>query len=150
MFAWLGNKSTKRSQVAALDTIFFDDGRSSITFKSPSDEYLVINHLPPASSDESGKYPIIRAPNCALDPPLHWHYNQVEIFHVLEGKVYFYLDDQVKSASVGDFVTIPRQAFHTFRNASKESDLVIEFVLDPRNRERDEAFFSNPPQSICR
>lgn len=45
-------------------------------------------------------------------------------------------------AYVNDVVTIPRQAFHTFRNASKEHELVIEIVLDPRNCDRDEAFFS--------
>lgn len=43
---------------------------------------------------------------------------------------------------MGDIVVVPKQAFHTFRNASSDQRLVVEFTLDPRNRERDEAFFS--------
>lgn len=38
-------------------------------------------------------------------------------------------------------MTIPARATHTFCNASSTEELVIEFVLEPRFRERDEAFF---------
>ena len=141
MLRWLA-KSPKRTRVASLDRIFFDDGRSSITFQSPSDEYLVINRLPPASAAHSGNSLYPPPPSCALDPPIHWHYDQIERFHILEGEVNFYLDGQVQGAGVDEGVIIPSQAFHTFRNASTTKDLVLEFVLDPPNRERDEAFFS--------
>ena len=137
------SKSPRRTRVANLSTIFFDDGRSSITFKSPEDHYLVINHLPPATARHGENHSGIPPPSCALDPPLHWHSSQAEYFHVLEGSALFYLGDGVTTASAGEIVTIPHQAFHTFRNASKTDDLVIEFVLDPRNRDRDEAFFRN-------
>lgn len=143
MQSWLPElKTPKRSRVAKLSTIFFDDGRSSATFKSPSDPYLIVNHLPPASNTETDDVHVPPVPNCALDPPLHWHYDQVEIFHVVEGRARFYLDATEQTASAGDVVVIPKQVFHTFRNASKEDRLVIEFVLDPRFSERDEAFFS--------
>ena len=140
----------KRTRVAALDTIFFDNGRSSITFKSPSDPYLVINRLPPAAVAELEDNTNPPPPNCALDPPLHWHLDQVERFHVLEGEARFYLDGRVQTVAFNDVVTIPRQAFHTFRNASTEHELLIEFVLDPKNRGRDEAFFSTSQLLITR
>ncbi len=56
----------------------------------------------------------------------------------------------MQTASVDDVVEIPCQAIHTFRNVSKEHDLVIEFVLDPKHRERDEAFFSISSLSVRR
>ena len=146
MLSWLAN-GPARTRVASLNTIFFDGGRSSITFNDHSDPYLVINHLPPASDGEVEESKIPGPGNCALAPPLHWHYDQTERFHVLEGKARFYLNGRKQTACVGDVVTIPKQAFHTFRNASKQDDLVIEFVLDPMNRDRDEAFFSTCPSS---
>jgi mannose-6-phosphate isomerase-like protein (cupin superfamily) len=137
-----------RTRVASLNTIFFDDGHSSITFNAPSDPYLVINHLPPASKSDSGQERGVPSPpNCALNPPLHWHFDQAERFHVLDGQVKFYVEGVETIASTGDVVTIPKQAFHTFRNASGDNELVIEFVLDPVNRERDEGFFSNQTKS---
>ena len=133
-----------RTRVAHLQKIHFDEGRSMIEFKPPSDRYLVINRLPPttqSSGDDNEPCP----PNCALAPPIHWHASQDETFHVLEGQARFFLDGQARVAAAGDVVHIPQQAYHTFRNASKIQDLLIEFVLEPQSRERDEAFFSRPP-----
>ncbi|KAK5464636.1 hypothetical protein LTS15_001198 [Exophiala xenobiotica] len=136
-----------RTRVAHLNKIFFDEGRSYIEFKAASDRYLVINRLPPAPIDESasdnGGQAIPSPPNCALNPPLHWHSRQEEFFHVLEGNAAFYLEGRKCVATTGEVVKIPEGAFHTFRNASSKDDLVVEFVLEPRNRERDEEFFRN-------
>ncbi len=139
-----------RTRVAHLNKIFFDEGRSYIEFKGASDRYLVINRLPPAPIDESASkngtssQAIPSPPNCALNPPLHWHSRQEELFHVLEGKAAFYVEGRKCIATTGEVVKIPEGAFHTFRNASSKHDLVVEFVLEPRNRERDEEFFSMP------
>jgi mannose-6-phosphate isomerase-like protein (cupin superfamily) len=137
-----------RTRVAHLDKIFFDEGRSYIEFKAASDRYLVINRLPPAPIDESasdnGSQAIPSPPNCALNPPLHWHSGQEEFFHVLEGKAAFYLEGRKCIATTGEVVKIPEGAYHTFRNASSKDDLVVEFVLEPRNVKRDEEFFSMP------
>jgi len=131
-----------------LSKITFDDGRSSIEFKAPSDRYLVINRLPPASRQEHPDHdndsnPTPSPPNCALNPPLHWHSKQDEFFHVLEGQATFYLGGRKKAAVAGDVVIIPEGQFHTFRNASHQDELVVEFVLEPRDRVRDEQFFRN-------
>jgi len=140
-------KHPSRTRVAHLSKITFDDGRSSIEFKAPSNRYLVINRLPPASIQEhpgndNDSNPTPTPPNCALNPPMHWHSKQDEFFHVLEGQATFYLGGRRKVAVAGDVVVIPGGQFHTFRNASHRDELVVEFVLEPRDRGRDEQFFS--------
>lgn len=133
-------KHPPRTRTAHLTVISFDDGKSSIQFKHPSDRYLVVNKLPPDPAAPSNTHQP-SPPNCALCPPVHWHSGQDETFHVLQGHARFFLDGKAHSATVGDVVYIPKKAFHTFRNASAEDELLIEFVLEPQSRERDEAFF---------
>lgn len=133
-----------RTRVAHLQRILFDEGRSLIEFKPSSDRYLVINRLPPtqqSSADDNEPCP----PNCALAPPVHWHSAQDETFHVLEGQARFFVNGQAHTATPGEVVHIPQQVYHTFRNASESQDLLIEFMLEPQSRKRDEAFFSRPP-----
>jgi mannose-6-phosphate isomerase-like protein (cupin superfamily) len=50
-------------------------------------------------------------------------------------------DGQKIIKKAGDLITIPAKAIHTFRNISESDELLIEFVLEPKWRERDEAFF---------
>ncbi|KAJ6157907.1 hypothetical protein N7470_005499 [Penicillium chermesinum] len=115
-------KRVPRTQTASRTTLLFDEGRSSIQFKAPGDKYLVVNHWPPASSEQDR--------NIALRPPLHWHRHQTEHFHVLSGQARFTLDGR-------------EIAFHTFCNASATEALAVELVLEPAWRARDEAFFRN-------
>ncbi len=144
MLAFLA-KHPARTRNAHNNPVFFDDGRSSIEFKPPSNRYLVVNRLPPAGAPDDevagGGGASIKA-NGALAPPLHWHVSQTETFHVLQGTAQFTLDGRRHVARAGDTVTINPGVFHTFRNASGREELVVEFVLEPRARERDEAFFS--------
>ncbi len=130
-----------RTRVAHLSRIVFDDGRSSIEFHLPEDRYLVINRLPPTPRHLNvNTWP--HPANCALNPPMHWHSKQTETFHVLGGEARFYVEGQVTVASSGETVHIPLAAHHTFRNASSEKELLIEFTLDPTTRHRDESLFS--------
>ena len=132
-----------RTKIAHRNPIFLDDGRSYVEFKTPSDDYLVINRLPPAATDEDvAQKKVPNKANCALAPPLHWHYSQEETFHVLEGTAKFILEEEERISTAGEKVVIPIQQFHTFCNASEDEDLVVEFVLDPGARQDDEAFFS--------
>jgi mannose-6-phosphate isomerase-like protein (cupin superfamily) len=143
MLSLLTRRSPPRTRICHLDRIYFDSGRSSIEFKSPSDRYLVINYWPPAATDEAvraGQVP--SKANCALAPALHWHRYQDETFYVLEGTAKFFLEGEERLAGPGDVVTIPMQAFHTFCNASEKDEMVVEFLLEPTARERDEEFFS--------
>ncbi|KAI1629579.1 hypothetical protein EDD37DRAFT_59553 [Exophiala viscosa] len=119
-------KPPQRTRVAHLNKIAFDDGRSCIEFKAPSDQYLVINRLPPAPQEEAStdKHGIEgpSSPNCALNPPLHWHSRQDEFFHVLHGKAAFYLEDRKHIATAGEVVEIPGGVYHTFRNTQTYRD----------------------------
>ncbi|CEJ62778.1 hypothetical protein PMG11_11268 [Penicillium brasilianum] len=122
-----------RTVTANQNPVIFDGGRSRIEFKTPTDRYLVVNRWPPSSCEASR--------NIALRPPPHWHRHQTETFHVLEGTAEFFCDGQRILKNAGDSITIPAKAIHTFRNYSESEELVIEFVLEPQWRERDEAFF---------
>jgi mannose-6-phosphate isomerase-like protein (cupin superfamily) len=126
-------KHPARTRVAHLSKMTYDDGRSTVNFKPPSDRYLVVNQLPPDAGTNTR--------SSVLAPPLHWHAQQDETFHVLQGAAQFELDGQSSVAGEGHTVHIPRGCFHRFRNASGEQPLVIEFVLEPAMRERDEAYF---------
>lgn len=128
----------RRTRVAHLQTIPFDDGASSIEFKAPSDRYLVINRWPPAASEEET---VPGKAKCALSPRLHWHRLQTEIFHVLSGTARFVLEGEHIIAKASEIVTIPAGAFHTFCNASTTEKMEVEFTLEPSTRKRDEAFF---------
>ena len=133
-------KQPPRTRTAHLTRFDLDDGRSTVDFNTASDAYLVMNRLPPAPKPV-GVGAGVHAPNCALNPPMHWHSQQTETFHILQGKAIFHLEGAEEIASSGEIVHIPLAAHHTFRNASAEDDLLIEFTLDPSKGSRDEKLF---------
>ncbi|KAL1841655.1 hypothetical protein VTJ49DRAFT_6761 [Mycothermus thermophilus] len=51
-------------------------------------------------------------------PPMHWHRFHDELFLVTKGTVAFVTPDGEVTASVGDMMTVPPGAVHTFKNAS--------------------------------
>lgn len=142
-------KRPPRSRICHLDTILLDDGRSVARFKPPGDRYLVINRLPPAlSASEAHRQGLPHTgANSSLAPPLHRHLWQDESFHVIRGIAKFTIGSQrqVRLAVEGDVVVIPRQQAHTFCNASQETDLVIEFALEPTHAHADAAYFREFP-----
>jgi mannose-6-phosphate isomerase-like protein (cupin superfamily) len=134
-----------RTQVSSLPRLTFDDGASWIEFCSPYSRFLVRNHWPPASAGSSIGFnsriePPFK-PQCSLHPPLHWHRFQSETFHVLKGTAKFSVDGKEIVIGEGSEVTVPRAAFHSFCNASSSEEMEIEFVLTPKWRKRDEAYF---------
>lgn len=52
-------------------------------------------------------------------PPPHWHENEEEIFHVLEGEAEFFKDGEWVAVPTGTTVYLPRGSVHTYRNAGK-------------------------------
>ncbi|RMZ91407.1 hypothetical protein DV736_g1356, partial [Chaetothyriales sp. CBS 134916] len=136
-------KHPPRRHIAQLNRIDLDDGHSSVEFHAPTHHYLVTNRIPPAPAGHDLRTGPHR-PNCALNPPMHWHSKQSETFHVLQGEAVFYLERNRRLAAVaGDTVHVPLATHHTFRNASPANDLLVEFTLDPRTSHRDEALFRN-------
>ncbi|KAJ5485474.1 hypothetical protein N7539_005462 [Penicillium diatomitis] len=112
-----------RNKTAHLNPIHFDAGRSSIEFKPPTDQYLVINRWPPASSTANKAI--------ALRPPLHWHRHQTETFHVLAGAAEFIYDGRTVVKRADQTMPIPAGVVHTFCNASTTEELAVDFVLEP-------------------
>ena len=60
-------------------------------------------------------------------PPLHYHYEQDELFLVLEGQFRFQIGDAHYEAGPGDVVFGPRRVPHAFLNLSDTGRLMITF-----------------------
>jgi mannose-6-phosphate isomerase-like protein (cupin superfamily) len=63
-------------------------------------------------------------------PPPHRHQDCTELFHVLQGRVRFHLNDSTVEAGVGESILIPRNVIHTF-NPACESDYRMITVFAP-------------------
>lgn len=81
-------------------------------------------------------------------PPLHFHIDQDELFHVLEGRFRFRVGDGTYELGRGDFIFGPRRLPHAFVNLTETGRLLIAFqpagtmeaffghqLLDPRSEE---------------
>jgi quercetin dioxygenase-like cupin family protein len=53
-------------------------------------------------------------------PPPHIHHREQESFYIVDGRCTFYVGDQVIHATAGDFVTVPRDVAHCFRNETED------------------------------
>lgn len=71
-------------------------------------------------------------------PPLHRHKNQLEIFHVISGRIRFHIEGQSRDVAAGGTAVIPPGKAHAFVNPSDE-EAVIHFELLPAGT--SEAFF---------
>jgi quercetin dioxygenase-like cupin family protein len=60
-------------------------------------------------------------------PPPHVHHLEEEQFYVLEGELTFSVGDQTFQVRAGDFVHIPRDTVHSFKNGPAPSRLLITF-----------------------
>jgi mannose-6-phosphate isomerase-like protein (cupin superfamily) len=72
------------------------------------------------SSETGGRYSVIEyiSPPTGLGPPLHFHRQMEESFHILEGTMQFQVGDQRITVGPGAFVHVPAQTPHAFWNAS--------------------------------
>lgn len=72
---------------------------------------------------------------CAIDtvrfrrggPPLHLHFDQDELFFVLEGQFQFRVGDNLYELGPGDFLFGPRRVPHAFVNLSETGRLMVTF-----------------------
>lgn len=59
-------------------------------------------------------------------PPLHFHINDDETFHVLEGRVAFFQNSAWHEVGPGGSAFVPRGQVHTFKNVGeKESRMLL-------------------------
>jgi quercetin dioxygenase-like cupin family protein len=58
-------------------------------------------------------------------PPLHFHINDDEAFHVLEGRVAFFQNSTWQEVGPGGSAFVPRGQVHTFKNVGEENSRMI-------------------------
>ena len=63
-------------------------------------------------------------PKC-LGAPLHKHTTEDEIIYVIQGTLSIMQDDEVETFVQGQYITLPRQIFHTYWNPS---DIIVRFI----------------------
>ncbi|MES2731878.1 MAG: cupin domain-containing protein [Bacteroidota bacterium] len=59
--------------------------------------------------------------------PLHMHYNQDEIFYVLQGEYRFQVGDEKYSLATGDSIFLPRQVPHSWVQVSESGKMTVTF-----------------------
>ncbi len=64
-----------------------------------------------------------------IGPPLHLHFEQDEIFYVVEGEYIFQLDSERMTLKAGDTIFLPRAVPHTWVQTSDKGKLV--YFLQP-------------------
>ncbi len=64
-----------------------------------------------------------------IGPPLHVHYEQDEIFYVVEGEYIFQFDTERMTLKAGDTIFLPRAVPHTWVQTSDKGKLV--YFLQP-------------------
>ncbi len=63
---------------------------------------------------------LLSVPAGKSGPPMHWHRFHDELFLVTKGRLTFVTPDGEVTAGVGDLMTVPPKAVHTFRNGGEE------------------------------
>ena len=68
-------------------------------------------------------------------PPLHIHFNQDEVFYIIEGEYLVQVGDEQKTLKVGDTIFLPRNVPHTWRQLSKKGKMF--YLLQPGGKYED-------------
>jgi mannose-6-phosphate isomerase-like protein (cupin superfamily) len=89
------------------------------------------------SADWGGRFSAVEhllAPK-SIAAPMHRHTREDEFSLILEGRVWFVVEDEEYVAEVGDLVFKPRGEWHTFFNASNAPARILE-LISPGGLER--------------
>ncbi|KAG8856798.1 hypothetical protein FRB96_006302 [Tulasnella sp. 330] len=133
MFSFL-QTIVPRTNTAAQNPVFFEDGRSSLEFHTPDHSYMMRHTLPPANVPSF------------LVPPMHLHLFQSESFKVVSGTGAFFLRPTAKSpgpvlVSQGETIVVPAGAYHRLENGDQNEQLIMDIQFDPVNGTTEENFF---------
>lgn len=79
------------------------------------------------------------------EPPLHVHHREDEAWYVLDGRMTFYVADQVLEAPTGSFVFAPRGLPHTFTVDIEPTRVLV--LASPGGFERFALEFGTPADS---
>ena len=67
-----------------------------------------------------------------IGPPLHLHYDQDEVFYVVEGEYIFQLGDTKSVLKAGDTIFLPRKIQHTWIQTTDHGKLI--YLLNPAGK----------------
>ncbi len=73
--------------------------------------------------------------NEKIGPPLHVHFNQDEMFYVVEGEYLFQVGDEKHTLKGGDSIFLPRNIPHTWLQQSDKGKLV--YWVNPAGKMED-------------
>jgi mannose-6-phosphate isomerase-like protein (cupin superfamily) len=77
-------------------------------------------------TDAEGRFALVEAlAYQSTEPPLHIHHREDEAWYILDGKLTFYVADQVIEAGSGCFVFAPRGVPHTFTVDTEPSRVLV-------------------------
>jgi quercetin dioxygenase-like cupin family protein len=62
-------------------------------------------------------------------PPPHYHLNEDETFHVVEGRVAFFLNGEWNEVGPGGTAFMPRGAVHTFKNVGDQPCRMLNMTM---------------------
>lgn len=141
MLSFLRASNPAPTANATNNPIKYDDGRSSVTFRSPGSEFIMTHRIPPTTKEHGVSI---------VAPPHHYHIYQDETFRVQSGIGHFYRGFDTEpfvelSSQPGAQTTagVSAGVFHKFENASKTEDLVVDIHLTPETYENEQRFFRN-------
>lgn len=96
------------------------------------------NDLKISSQDTNGQFSFFEYTGLAkVGPPMHLHFNQDEIFYIVEGTYRFVVGDDTQILQAGDTIFLPRNVPHTYIQLSAFGKLT--YMLQPSGK--IEAFF---------
>ncbi|KAK6201767.1 hypothetical protein LQW54_009346 [Pestalotiopsis sp. IQ-011] len=139
MFSFFRPSLPARTNNAVNNPIFYEQGRSSVTFHAPDAKYVMTHVLPPTTKEHGISI---------IQPPFHYHIHQDEFFQLQKGTASIYMGTEPRpfttlSEDGQTTAVIPARRYHRFENASKVEDLVIDVHLSPDSYEKEQRFFRN-------
>jgi quercetin dioxygenase-like cupin family protein len=100
------------------------------------------------AQDTEGKYSLVEnVTEPGGGPPLHVHHRENEGFYLLEGDYLFEADGNRFEGHAGDFVFVPRDISHSFKNIGSTSGTML-VTLEPGGLElffEELAAITGPP-----
>lgn len=88
------------------------------------------NDVKVSSKDTDGQLTVLEYVGFEkIGPPLHVHFDQDEIFYVVEGEYLFQLDTERMTLKAGDTIFLPRAVPHTWLQLTDKGKLV--YFLQP-------------------
>lgn len=91
------------------------------------------NDLKISSQDTNGQLSVFEYTGLGkVGPALHVHFNQDEIFTVMEGSYRFVVGDETKNLSAGDTIFLPRNVPHTWIQTSDKGKMI--YFLQPAGK----------------